>query len=197
MVLAIFKNFCVRGSKYRTRFYSYHKNKMKIPVMKTKRKTTAFKILEGAKNNKVPDNQHIELPSKYSEGRHELGTPSTSETMPTSDLKYWPPAEWDDLFPIIPSIQENGTLREKFFDKRMKAIFGKVSKTKSPVIKVTSRHIKQLEALLKQLPQEDRSFVEVWITTLKRYGKVEKEGKFCIVTEKSIILQIFQISRNH
>ena len=163
---------------------------MKIPVIKTKRKTTAAKILHGAKNNKAPDNQHIEIPSKYSEGRHELGTPSTSETMPTSVPNYWPPAECDNLFPIICSIKDNGTLKEKIFDKKMRAIFGKVSKTKSPVIKVTSRHMKQLEALLKRLPEEDRSFVEVWIVTLKRYGKVEKEGNFGLVTEKCI-LQIF------
>jgi len=160
---------------------------MKIPVIKTKRKTTASKFLVGAKNNKAPDNQHSELSSKYSEGRHELDTPSTSEMMPTSDANYWPPAECDNLFPIIPSIQGNGTLKEKFFDKKMRAIFGKVSKTKSPLIKVTSRHIKQLEALQKQLPQEDRSFVEVWIVTLKRYGKVEKEGNFGLITKKSIL----------
>jgi hypothetical protein len=160
---------------------------MKIPVIKKKRKTTAFKILVGAKNNKAPDNQHSELSSKYSEGRHELDTPLTSEMMPTSDANYWPPAECDNLFPIISSIKENGTLKEKTFDKTMRAIFGKISKTKSPVIKVTSRHIKQLEALQKQLPQEDRSFVEVWIITLKRYGKVEKEGNFGLVNENSIL----------
>jgi hypothetical protein len=160
---------------------------MKIPVIKTKRKTTASKILVGAKNNKAPDNQHSELSSKYGEGRHELDTPSTSEMMPTSDANYWPPAECDNLFPIRFSIHGNGTLKEKFFDKTMRAIFGKISKTKSPVIKVTSRHIKQLEALQKQLPQEDRSFVEVWIVTLKRYGKVEKEGNFGLITKKSIL----------
>jgi hypothetical protein len=160
---------------------------MKIPVIKTKRKTAAFTILAGAKNNKAPDNQHRELPSKYSDGRHELGTPSTSETMATSVPNYWPPVNCDDLFPIIPSIQGNGTLNEKSFNKYMKTIFGKVSKTKSPLIKVTSRHIIQLEALQKQLPQEDRSFVEVWIVTLKRYGKVEKEGNFGLITKKSIL----------
>jgi hypothetical protein len=149
---------------------------MKIPVIKKKRKTTAFKILVGAKNNKAPDNQHRELPSKYSDGRHELGTPSTSETMATSVPNYWPPVTCDDLFPIIPSIQGNGTLNEKSFNKYMKTIFGKVSKTKSPLIKVTSRHIKQLEALQKQLPQDDCSYVEVWIKNLRYHKEKDIEG---------------------
>jgi hypothetical protein len=128
------------------------------------------------KNNKAPDNQHSELSSKYSEGRHELDTPLTSEMMPTSDANYWPPAECDNLFPIISSIKENGTLKEKTFDKTMRAIFGKISKTKSPVIKVTSRHIIQLEALQKQLPQDDRSYVEVWIKNFRYHEEKDIEG---------------------
>ena len=53
----------------------------------------------------------------------------------------------------------------------MQKIYGPVSKKVSPKISIPSRHIYQLMELQKQLPQEDRSFVENWIVNLRRYEK--------------------------
>jgi hypothetical protein len=68
--------------------------------------------MEDLKANKAQDNQHKELAPKYSEERND---PVASETIPTAKTNYWPPEECDDLFPIICSIQEDGTLDDGLF----------------------------------------------------------------------------------
>ena len=124
--------------------------------------------LEDLKANKAQDNQHKELAPKYSEDRNDL---VASEIIPTAETNYWPPEECDDLFPIICSIQKDGTLVDDLFQEEMQKIYGPVSKKVSPKISVPSRHIYQLMELQKQLPQDDRSFVENWIVILRRYEK--------------------------
>jgi hypothetical protein len=129
--------------------------------------------LEDLKANKAQDNQHKELAPKYSEDRNDL---VASETIPTAETIYWPPEECDYLFPIICSIQEDGTLDDAIFMEEMQKIYGPVSKKVSPKISVPSRHIYQLMELHKQLPQEDRSFVENWIVILRLHEK-KQQGK--------------------
>ena len=124
--------------------------------------------LKDLKANKAQDNQHKELTPKYSEDRND---PVASETIATAETNYWPPEECDDLFPIICSIQKDGTLVDDLFQEEMQKIYGPVSKKVSPKISVPSRHIYQLMELQKQLPQDDRSFVENWIVILRRYEK--------------------------
>ena len=171
-MLAIYKNMCARAYKYKSRYYHYPKNGVKVILVKSKKKTPARMILEGLKLNKQPDNQDAVIPSKYSEGRHDM----TSEPESTSKSHSWPPEEGEDLYGIIPSVLEDGSLDDNFFNVHMKEIFGSVSKKNSPSIPVTSRHIHQLEALQKQLPQDDRSFVEVWIKTFRYHEEKEIEG---------------------
>ena len=129
--------------------------------------------LEDLKANKAPDNQHKELPPKYSEDRNDL---VASETIPTAETNYWPPEQCDDLFPIICSIQEDKTLDDAIFREEMEKIFGPVSRKVSPKISVQSRHIHQLMELHKKLEPDERSFVENWIINLRRYEK-EQQGK--------------------
>jgi hypothetical protein len=64
---------------------------------------------------------------------------------------------------------------DALFNSMMKDIFGPVSKKgPPPSTLVTPKHLHQLEAFRKQVPQSDRSFVEVWIRNLKPHEK--KEG---------------------
>jgi hypothetical protein len=184
MILDIFKQFCRRGTKYKSRFYRYFRSeKGMVTITKTKRRTNAAILLENLKDNKVIDNQDTELSSKYSENRN---ITVTSVSAPISDISisetnYWPPEELDNLFPILPCIQENGTLDVDSFKEKMEKIYGVVTRKVSPSIPVTSRHIHQLTALQKTLPQEDHSFVEVWIRTLQHYEKKEGNNYFCKV----------------
>ena len=127
--------------------------------------------LEDLKANKAQDNQHKELAPKYSEDRNDLVAP---ETIPTAETISWPPEECDDLLPIICSIQEDGTLDDGLFQENMQKTYGPVSKKVSPKISVPSRHIYQLMELHKQLPPDDRSFVENWIVNLRRYEKKQQ-----------------------
>jgi hypothetical protein len=129
--------------------------------------------LEDLKANKAQNNQHKELAPKYSEDRNDL---VASEIIPTAETNYWPPEECDDLFPIICSIQKDGTLDDDLFKKKMQEIYGPASKKVSPKISVPSRHIYQLMELQVQLPPGDRSFVEAWIVILRCYEK-KQQGK--------------------
>jgi hypothetical protein len=172
MVLAIYQNVRARAYKYKSRFYHYTNNGVKVEVVKSKKRTPARMILEGLKLNKQPDNQDAAIPSKYSDGRHEM----TSEPESTSKPHSWPPEEGEDLYGIVPSVLEDGSLEDNVFNEHMKDIFGSVSKKNSPSIPVTSRHIHQLEALQKQLPQDDRSYVEVWIKNLRYHKEKDIEG---------------------
>ena len=166
------KQFCRRGTKYKSRYYRYFRSeKGMVAITKTKKRTKAAILLENLKDNKVIDNQDAELSSKYSENRN---ITVTSVSAPISETNYWPPEKADNLFPILPCIKGNSTLDVDFFTEEMEKIYGRVSRKVSPSIPVTSRHIHQLTALQKTLPQEDRSFVDVWIRNLKHYER--KEG---------------------
>ena len=179
MILDMFKQFCRRGTKYKSRFYRYFRSeKGTVAITKTKRRTKAAILLENLKDNKVIDNQDAELSSKYSENRN---ITVTSVSAPISETNYWPPEEADNLRPILPCIKGNGTLDVDFFTEEMENIYGRVSGKVSPSIPVTSKHIHQLTALQKKLPPEDRSFVEVWIRILQRYEKKEGNNYFCKV----------------
>ena len=177
MSIAMLKQFCRRGTKYKSRFYRYFRSeKGMVAITKTKKRTKAAILLENLKDNKVIDNQETELSSKYSENRNITVTSVSAPISDTSisETNYWPPEELDNLFPILPCIQSNGTLDVDSFTEEMEKIYGRVSKKVSPSIPVTSRHMHQLTALQKTLPQEDRSFVDVWIRNLKHYER--KEG---------------------
>jgi hypothetical protein len=150
----------------------YYKNGRKVRLTKTKKQTKAAIILQTVKDNQQTNNQHIELPPKLNEDRNDT---VTLKAIPTSETSYWPPEELDDLFPIIPSIQKDGTLDEDYFQENMKRLFGSVSKKVSPSRPVTSRHIRQLMELKKKVPQDDRPFIDSWIVL---FGLHEtKEGK--------------------
>jgi hypothetical protein len=177
MILDMFKQFCRRGTKYKSRFYRYFRSeKGMVTITKTKRRTKAAILLENLKDNKVIDNQDAELSSKYSENRN---ITVTSVSAPISETNYWPPEEGDNLRPILPCRKGNGSLDVDFFTEEMENIYGRVSGKVSPSIPVTSKHIHQLTALQNKLPPVDRSFVEVWIRILQPYEK--KEGNFCKV----------------
>ena len=179
MILDMFKQFCRRGTKYKSRFYRYFRSeKGTVAITKTKRRTKAAILLENLKDNKVIDNQDAELSSKYSENRN---ITVTSVSAPISETNYWPPEEADNLRPILPCIKGNGTLDVDFFTEEMENIYGRVSGKVSPSIPVTSKHIHQLTALQKKLPPEDRSFVQVWIRILQPYEKKEGNNYFCKV----------------
>ena len=184
MILAIFKQFCSRGAKYKSRFYSYYKKgKGMVTITKIKKRTNAAILLENLKDNKVIDNQHTELSSKYSENRNITVTSESAPFFDTSfsETNFWPPEELDNLFPILPCIQGNSALDVDTFAEVMGKIYGRVSRKVSPSIPVTSRHIHQLTALQKTIPQEDRSYVDVWIRTLQLYEKKEGNKYFCKV----------------
>ena len=179
MILDMFKQFCSRGAKYKSRYYRYFRSeKGMVTITKTKRRTKAAILLENLKSNKVLDNQHAELSSKYSENRN---ITVTSVSAPISETNYWPPEKADNLFPILPCIKGNSTLDVDFFTEEMEKIYGRVSRKVSPSIPVTSRHMYQLTALQNKLPPEDRSFVEVWIRILQPYEKKEGNKYFCKV----------------
>ena len=179
MILDMFKQFCRRGTKYKSRFYRYFRSeKGMVTITKTKRRTKAAILLENLKDNKVIDNQDAELSSKYSENRN---ITVTSVSAPISETNYWPPEEGDNLRPILPCRKGNGSLDVDFFTEEMENIYGRVSGKVSPSIPVTSKHIHQLTALQKRLPPEDRSFVEVWIRILQPYEKKEGNKYFCKV----------------
>ena len=177
MILDMFKQFCRRGAKYKCRLYSYYRmEKGTVAITKIKRRTKAAILLENLKVNKVIDNQDAELSSKYSENRY---ITVTSVSASISETNYWPPEELDNLFPILRCIKGDGTLDVDSFTETMENIYGRVSGKVSPSISVTSRHLHQLTALKKTLPQEDRSFVHVWIRTLQPYEKKEGNKVFC------------------
>ena len=179
MILDMFKQFCSRGAKYKSRYYRYFRSeKGMVTITKTKRRTKAAILLENLKSNKVLDNQDAELSSKYSENRN---ITVTSVSAPISETNYWPPEKADNLFPILPCIKGNSTLDVDFFTEEMEKIYGRVSRKVSPSIPVTSRHMYQLTALQNKLPPEDRSFVEVWIRILQPYEKKEGNKYFCKV----------------
>ena len=179
MILDMFKQFCRRGTKYKSRFYRYFRSeKGMVTVTKTKRRTKAAILLENLKDNKVIDNQDAELSSKYSENRN---ITVTSVSAPISETNYWPPEEGDNLRPILPCRKGNGSLDVDFFTEEMENIYGRVSGKVSPSIPVTSKHIHQLTALQNKLPPQDRSFVEVWIRILQPYEKKEGNKYFCKV----------------
>ena len=179
MILDMFKQFCSRGAKYKSRYYRYFRSeKGMVTITKTKRRTKAAILLENLKSNKVLDNQDAELSSKYSENRN---ITVTSVSAPIYETNYWPPEKADNLFPILPCIKGNSTLDVDFFTEEMEKIYGRVSRKVSPSIPVTSRHMYQLTALQNKLPPEDRSFVEVWIRILQPYEKKEGNKYFCKV----------------
>ena len=182
MILDMFKQFCRRGTKYKSRFYRYFRSeKGTVAITKTKRRTKAAILLENLKVNKVIDNQDAELSSKYSENRNiTVTTVSASVSAPISETNYWPPKELDNLFPILPCINGDGTLDVDSFTETMENIFGRVSRKVSPSIPVTLRHIHQLTALHQTLPPEDRSFVDVWIRNLQHYEKKEGNKYFSL-----------------
>ena len=182
MILDMFKQFCRRGTKYKYRLYSYYRmEKGTVAITKTKRRTKAAILLENLKVNKVIDNQDAELSSKYSENRNiTVTTVSASVSAPISETNYWPPKELDNLFPILPCINGDGTLDVDSFTETMENIFGRVSRKVSPSIPVTLRHIHQLTALHQTLPPEDRSFVDVWIRNLQHYEKKEGNKYFSL-----------------
>ena len=182
MILDMFKQFCRRGTKYKSRFYRYFRSeKGTVAITKTKRRTKAAILLENLKDNKVIDNQDAELSSKYSENRNiTVTTVSASVSAPISETNYWPPKELDNLFPILPCINGDGTLDVDSFTETMENIFGRVSRKVSPSIPVTLRHIHQLTALHQTLPPEDRSFVDVWIRNLQHYEKKEGNKYFSL-----------------
>ena len=182
MILDMFKQFCRRGTKYKYRLYSYYKmEKGKVAITKIKRRTKAAILLENLKVNKVIDNQDAELSSKYSENRNiTVTTVSASVSAPISETNYWPPKELDNLFPILPCINGDGTLDVDSFTETMENIFGRVSRKVSPSIPVTLRHIHQLTALHQTLPPADRSFVDVWIRNLQHYEKKEGNKYFSL-----------------
>jgi hypothetical protein len=134
MILDMFKQFCRRGTKYKSRFYRYFRSeKGMVTITKTKRRTKAAILLENLKDNKVIDNQDAELSSKDSENRN---ITVTSVSAPISETNYWPPEEADNLFPILPCIKGNGTLDVDFFTEEMENIYGRVSRKVSPSIPV-------------------------------------------------------------
>ena len=182
MILDMFKQFCRRGTKYKYRLYSYYRmEKGTVAITKTKRRTKAAILLENLKVNKVIDNQDAELSSKYSENRNiTVTTVSASVSAPISETNYWPPKELDNLFPILPCINGDGTLDVDSFTETIENIFGRVSRKVSPSIPVTLRHIHQLTALHQTLPPEDRSFVDVWIRNLQHYEKKEGNKYFSL-----------------
>lgn len=171
MVLAVYKNICKRASSYLSGLNGYWKrgHKGKIKRVKKKRATKAALILKKFKSNTQQDNQDADVSAKLEEGRHNIGSKPS-----TSDSDFWPPKESDDLHCIHSSLQQDG-LDDALFNSMMKDIFGPVSKKgPPPSTLVTPKHLHQLEAFRKQVPQSDRSYVEVWIQNLKPHEK--KEG---------------------
>ncbi len=127
MILAIFKQFCSRGAKYKNRYYSYfRKEKGMVTITKTKKRTQAAILLENLKDNKVIDNQHAERSSKYSENRNITVTSVSAPISDTSisETNYWPPEELDNLFPILPCIKGDGTLDVDSFTEEKKKYTG-------------------------------------------------------------------------
>jgi hypothetical protein len=146
-----------------------------VVVTKTKKRTKGALLLESLKSNKKTDNQHADLPDCYMEGRHNMQS-TTSDSLTTPKSKYWPPEELDDLYQIISTTRADGELEETEFNSRMTAIFGTVSKKSPPSssIVVTSKHILQLKAFRQTLQQDDRVYVDVWLSNLKLHEK--KQG---------------------
>ena len=121
------KQFCRRGTKYKSRYYRYFRSeKGMVAITKTKKKTKAAILLENLKDNKVVDNQETERSSKYSENRNitvkSVSAPISDTSI--SETNYWPPEELDNLFPILPCIQSNGTLDVDSFKEEMEKYTG-------------------------------------------------------------------------
>ena len=168
---AVYNNICKRASSYKSGLNGYWKrgHKGKIKLVRKKRATKAALILKKFKNNTQQDNQDADVSAKLEEGRHNIGSKPS-----TSDSDYWPPRVSDDFHCIHSSLQQDG-LDDALFNSMMMKIFGPVSKKgPPPSTLVTPKNLNQLKAFRKQVPQSDRSYVEVWIRNLKPHEK--KEG---------------------